>query len=200
MVRLGGAAVIVALASTAAAAPRAPGVYPVLVVHDTEKPHAYVLGCARIAKGGKAAWLAPKRCAPLLKKTMVLELVGDPTRTTVKIVRAGTGTTCPEGNAREPYVVLSGLPEDRAHGAFVVASGVASAEASQEAIDAITKQYPPGPGKRPLPPGQKPQLGVAAAFDLDGDGVAEVIVESLGEYQLFRANAELIGTVGCEFG
>jgi hypothetical protein len=118
----------------------------------------------------------------------------------VKIVRAGTGNTCPEGNAREPYVVLSGLPADRNPGMFVVAPGVADAEASQDAIDAITRKYPPGPGKRPLPPGQKPSLGVAAAFDLDGDGVAEVIVESLGEYRLFRANAELIGTVGCEFG
>ncbi|MBL9019642.1 MAG: hypothetical protein JNL83_35960 [Myxococcales bacterium] len=199
--RLVGAGVLVmVLAARGGAEPRAPGVYPVLVVHGTEQPHAYVLGCASVPKRGKPVLLGPKPCAALLKKQQTLELIGESARTAVKITGAGRGTTCPEGNAREPYVVLSGLPEERYPGAFVVAHGVADAEASQEAIDAIAKKYPPSPGKRPLRPGEKPGLGVAGAFDLDGDGIAEVIVESLGRYQLFRANAALVGTVGCEYG
>ena len=198
--RLVGVAVVLALVNSAAADPRPPGVYPLLVVHGTDKPHGYVLGCARVAKRGKGVLLGPKPCAALLKRKMRLDLVDGEERVVVEISGAGTGTTCPEGSAREPYVVLVGLREERSPGALVVAPKVDAMEASQAAIDAITKKHPPSPGKRVMQPGKPPTLGVVGAFDLDGDGAPEVIVESLGRYQLFRADGTLIGTVGCEYG
>lgn len=189
------------LASSAGAAPRPPGVYPVLVIHrQDEAPHAYVLGCARVSKGGRGVLLGPKACAALLKKKTKLEILGGTSRTTVTIRGAGIGDTCPETNAREPYVTLAGRPEEHESPAFVVAPGELEVEASTATIATLTRMYPPGPGKKVMQPGTVPSLNVVAAFDLDGDGTEEVIVESLGRYQLFRASGELIGTVGCEYG
>src|SRR5204862_7573906 len=100
----------------------------------------------------------------------------------------------------EPYVGLAGRPEEHDSRAFLVAPGMVEVEASTATIATLTKRYPPSPGKRVMRPGETPTIGVVAAFDLDGDGVEEVILESLGRYQLLRANGELIGTVGCEYG
>ena len=83
---------------------------------------------AVVRKDWSAAWLECRRLAPqrlpealtvwaLLvsqgRHEEALELVGESTRTKVVITGPGIGDTCPEANAKEPYVVLARLPEDR---------------------------------------------------------------------------------------
>jgi hypothetical protein len=193
----------VALAtSRGAAAERAPGVYPLLVIHpQDDAPHAYILACAKIVAGKKPLMLSAKACVPLLKRKLALEVIADGQRFPVTVRGAGTGDPCPETNRKEPFVTLDGLPKDFERRGFVVAPGEPEHQLDPEVGKLLLKQQ--GPKISIAPQRSRARRDVYSAslvVDLDGDGVDEVVTENLGKYWVYRADGVLLGSVGCEYG
>ena len=177
--------------------PRPPGLYPLLVVHPGEETRqAYVLACAKVVRGKKPVMLSAKACAPLIAK-LPLEAIFESGRVPVKITGRGADYPCPEGNKKQPYVKLSGLPEDMpSRDPFIVGAGEIERELDPVVMKSLTDKLGPKVGKRP-----GPQSWVASiVVDLDGDGVDEIVVENLGKYWLYRADGVELGSVGCEYG
>lgn len=177
--------------------PRDPGIYPVLVVHPFDDARqAYVLACAKVVRGKKPVMLSAKACAPLLAK-VPLEAIFENGRTRVKITGRGADYPCPEGNKKQPFVKLSGLPEEMSsRDPFVVGVGESEREVDPVVMEALAKKLGPKISKRSGPDSWSASIVV----DLDGDGVDEIVVENLGQYWLYRADGKELGTVGCEFG
>ena len=186
----------------AVVAPRAPGVYPVLVVLELidRAPNAYVLACARVANGSPPMLVAGSGCAPWLRG-VPLELIGDGARAPVKGGAIGKGDTCPWNNGNlQSYVRVTGLPAELQRPAFVVGYGVTESTGGLDPAvrAAIEAKHPPIRGKKPER--GPPTLHVVEQLDLDGDGSFEVITFDMGLVRLFRADGELIGSVGCASG
>jgi hypothetical protein len=195
-----------ALAATAgeptkiAPSPRKPGVYPILVVHELDAaPHAYILGCAQVTKAG-AKLLGPAACAKVIG-TPKVEIVGDDgTRAPAKLGKRGKGFPCPaEDEAIQPWVAVSGLPSEHER-VFVLPAGVQLLDGIAEpaTVEALRTKHSFA-DKRQQRPGSR-SIPITGLVDLDGDGVLEVITSNLGSVRLFRADGELVGEVGCEFG
>ena len=184
--------------------PRAPGIYPVLVVHELDTdPHAYILACAKIENGKLAKFLSPAACAKVVGAPNV-ELVGaDGKRTAVTLGKRGKDLPCPgdDGRPKQPWLAVKGLPAQSGKNRLVLPSDVAldTNAVDPAAFRAIKRKGKfaamPVPGK-----GSPASVRVIGQVDLDGDGVLEVITSNLGSVRLFLADGTLVGEVGCEFG
>jgi hypothetical protein len=189
------------VACTSAATPaRSPAastpIRALLVLHPLDRDgHAYVLACARRETGKPTAWLDVATCATLLRGVR-LELVDDAARVALTGGATGDGYPCPDGDAHQPFVAVAGVPADTDRG-FVATAGIVAATADDRTIAAIAARHPALPDKRPR---HEDGLSIVGAFDIDGDGAAEVVTEHLGWYRVWSATGELLGAVGCAFG
>jgi len=169
-----------------------------LVVHPLDRDgHAYILACVR-RDHGAATRIDARTCAPLLRDVR-LELVADGKRVPVTAGAIGVGYPCPDGEPHEPFVGVSGLPPDVDRG-FVVTAGMIEVEPGDAILATIMAKHGPFPDKRPRSMQHPERVPVAATFDIDGDGVADVVTERLGGYALYDAAGDIISTIGCVYG
>jgi hypothetical protein len=169
-----------------------------LVVHPLDRDgHAYILACVRRDHGATTR-IDARTCAPLLRDVR-LELAADGKRVPVTAGAIGVGYPCPDGEPHEPFVRVSGLPPDVDRG-FVVTAGMVEVAPDDAMLATILAKHGPFPDKRPRSMQHPERVPVAATFDIDGDGVADVVTERLGGYALYDAAGEVISTIGCVYG
>jgi hypothetical protein len=206
VVQVASAEVSVDAAAPASAAPvtppgpRAPGIYPVLVVHRLDHaPHAYILACAQIVNDKPTTLLGPAACAKVIGAPAV-ELVSDNgTRTPVTLGKPGKGVPCPGDGPDQPWLAIDGLPAKRAQ-LFVLPVGMNLEDRPVSAATLATlQQTHVSPPRRGGGTNAREPVSVLAQLDLDGDGVFEIITDHLGSVRLFRSSGQMIGEVGCQF-
>jgi hypothetical protein len=177
---------------------------PILVLIGSgldENDMARILACAKVEQGTPATFLTGTACAPLLDGVDV-EIVLESGRVPVKLGAKTTAMDCAAGENPEevPVVKIVGLPKTEARSSYIVGKGMAEgvSPVAPAVLDLIYNTRPRYELKvqghfGPSPVGQ---------FDLDGDGVFEVIMsaDEQQDHELFKSDGTSIAKVGCYLG
>jgi hypothetical protein len=180
--------------------PRAPGIYPVLVVHLLDSgPHAYILACAHVINDKPVALLGPTACAKIIGTPNVEIVADDGTRVAVTLGNQGKGLVCPGDAPPQPWLEVTGLPGKRKDTMLLLPAGIAfdGRPLDRATFAALRSKHvvPPLQGSKQA----SEHILVRGQVDLDGDGLLEVITEHLGSVRLFRRIGTTVGEVGCQF-